>query len=114
MANGKNRRRRRNRGGGAGGALPGPSSFKVPIAGKDGNSFWVRVKSPEGLPSHLNATHFSVTLKGAAGQQLLHGSKCANTWTTGKVAAKEWADLQVQASTPDVVAMTCMVWYDSS
>ena len=75
---------------------------------------WVIVDAPKGLPEHLNATHYSVTLKGAAGQMLLHGSKCANTWTTGKVAVKDWSRVQVQVSTKDVVAMTSMVWYDSS
>jgi hypothetical protein len=114
MASRNSRRRRRNRGGTGGGALPGPSQFKVPTAQKDSGNLYVAVRKPEGLPTHLNATHFSVTLKGAAGQQLLHGSKCANTWTTGKVAVGTWSDVYVQTSTKDVVAVTSMVWYDSS
>jgi hypothetical protein len=110
MANRNNRRRRRNRGAGQG-VLPGPSAFVEPKA-KDG-VLWVLVKKPSGVPVHITPTHYSVTLKGSPGQQLLHGSRCANTWTTGKVPVDVWKDVYIQASTSDTLAQTTQVWYSS-
>jgi hypothetical protein len=110
MANRNTRRRRRNRGGGQG-TLPGPSKFITPTERDD--SFYVQVTKPVGVPSQVTPTHFSVTLKGSAGQQLLHGSRCANTWTTGKVPVESWKDILVQCSSDDSVASTCMIWFAS-
>ena len=108
----RNRRNRRNRGGGQG-TLPGPSEFLTPVKSKDGNSLLALVKKPGGVPSHVTPTHFSVTLKGSPGQMLLHGSRCANTWTTGKVPVSDWKDLYIKVSSDDTLAMTSTVWYSS-
>ena len=109
----RNRNRRRNKGTGQG-TFPGPSAFVEPSEGKDGKSFWVRVSKPGGCPTHLTPTHFSVTLKGAPGQMLLHGSRCAGTWTTGKVPVDDWKDVQIQASSDDKLAQTTTFWFKSS
>ena len=109
----RNRNRRRNRGGGQG-TLPGPSAFIAPFKEKDGDSIYVKVQKPGGVPDQLTPTHFSVTLKGAPGQMLLHGSRCANTWTTGKVPVDDWTDVYVKASSKDTVAQTSTVWYKST
>ena len=109
----RNRNRRRNRGAGQG-TIPGPSAFVEPVEGKDGSSLWVVVKRPTGCPEHLTPTHVSVTLKGAPGQMLLHGSRCAGTWTSGKVSVDDWKDVQVQASSDEKLAQTTTFWYKSN
>ena len=108
----RNRNRRRNRGGGQG-TLPGPSDFIEPVKGKDSDTLYALVKKPGGVPAQLTPTHYSVTLKGAPGQMLLHGSRCANTWTTGKVPVDEWKDMYIKVSSHDTLAMTSTVWYKS-
>ena len=111
MAN-RNNRRRRNRGGG-GSTLPGPSAFLAPWKAKDSTDLYVQVKKPGGLPAHLTPTHYSVTLKGAPDQMLLHGSRCANTWTTGKIPVDTWQDMVIQVSSASKVSMTSTVWYSA-
>jgi hypothetical protein len=108
----RNRNRRRNRGAGQG-TLPGPSSFVNPVKAKDGDALLVPVKKPSGVPPQLTPTHFSVTFKGAPGQMLLHGARCANTWTTGKIPVDEWKDMYIKVSSSDTLAMTSTIWYKS-
>jgi hypothetical protein len=108
----RNRKSRRNRGVGQG-TLPGPSNFVTPVEGKGGGGLWAQVKKPTGVPTHITPTFYSVTLKGSPGQMLLHGSKCGNTWTTGKVPADDWNDTAIRVSSPDILAMTSTVWYTS-
>jgi hypothetical protein len=108
----RNRRSRRNRGGGAG-TLPGPSNFIEPVQAKDGDALYAKVQKPNGVPAQVTPTHYSVSLKGSPGQMLLHGSRCANTWTTGKVPAGDWKDLVIKVSSNETLAMTSTIWYST-
>jgi hypothetical protein len=108
----RNRKSRRNRGSGQG-TFPGPSDFVKPVQGEGTDTLYVQVKKPKGVPAQLTPTHVSVTYKGAPGQMLLHGSRCANTWTTGKVPVDDWEDMLIKVSSSDTVAMTSTWWYKS-